>query len=221
MDYHIQRGDQKFGPYTLTELQEYFQSGRILAGDLAQSEGMTDWVPVSQILGNIPIPQVGAPASAAPPPETVPLPPNLPWVVLLLIFIVGQFPVLSILLSLFIFAWSFVIANWARKLINNNRPLVLVAMYPAGLIAGVLTMAFATASHNSGVMALGGIFILAGLLIYVYGIFKIRDAMEEYYNTRENIALTMSGVMTFFFSLIYIQYHINRIAKWKKTGILP
>jgi hypothetical protein len=44
--------------------------------------------------------------------------------------------------------------------------------------------------------------------------------MEEYYNSRENIALTLSGVMTFFFSSIYLQYHVNRIARWKKTGIL-
>jgi len=27
-------------------------------------------------------------------------------------------------------------------------------------------------------------------------------------------------VMTFFFSTVYIQYHINSIARWKKTGIL-
>jgi len=44
--------------------------------------------------------------------------------------------------------------------------------------------------------------------------------MEEYYNSKENIALTLSGVMTFFFRIIYLQYHINRIAKWKQTGIL-
>ena len=218
MDYQIKRGEQQFGPYTLAELQEYVQSGRILPGDLAQSEGMAEWVPVSQILGNIPIPQV-VPQPAAP-VVTVPLPPNLPWVVLLLLFIVGQFPILNLFLSLFIFVWSFIIANWARKLINSNRPLVLVAMYPAGLIAGILTMGVAGATHNTGLMGLGGLFILAGLLIYIFGIFKIRDAMEEYYNSRENIALTMSGVMTFFFSLIYIQYHINRIARWKKTGIL-
>src|SRR5689334_17838529 len=48
MEYQIQRGDQKFGPYTLAELQQYVQEGRVLLTDLAQSEGMTDWVPVSQ-----------------------------------------------------------------------------------------------------------------------------------------------------------------------------
>ena len=50
--------------------------------------------------------------------------------------------------------------------------------------------------------------------------FKIKYAMEEYYNTVEDISLSMSGVMIFFFNQIYIQYHINRIARWKQTGIL-
>jgi hypothetical protein len=45
--------------------------------------------------------------------------------------------------------------------------------------------------------------------------------MEEYDNSRENIALTLRGVMTFFFSVIYLQYRVNRIAKWKKTSVLP
>ena len=75
MEYQIQRGDQKFGPYSLAELQQYVQEGRVLLTDLAQSEGMSDWVPVSQILGNIPIP---APAQvlASPPQDLIPLPPN-------------------------------------------------------------------------------------------------------------------------------------------------
>jgi len=62
--------------------------------------------------------------------------------------------------------------------------------------------------------------IIGGLIAYLFGIFKIRDAMEEYYNSRENIGLSLSGVMTFFFSTIYLQYHVNRIARWKKTGVL-
>ena len=113
-----------------------------------------------------------------------------------------------------------VLYNWARKLINNNKPLVLVAMYPAGFIAAIVTMAFAGATNNSGLIALGGLFFLAGAIIYIYGIFKVRDALVEYYNSRENIALTLSGVMTFFFSIVYLQYHVNRIHKWKKTGVL-
>jgi hypothetical protein len=218
MEYFVQRGEQKFGPYTLAEMQEYAQSGRILSTDLAKSEGLLDWVPVSQILGNIPAP-VAAPVAVAAPVETVPLPPNLHWGLLVLILIVTRI-FLNVLSLLFNWAWALILANWARQLSGNNKALVLVAMYPAGFLAGALTMGFASATHSPGIIAIGGILIIAGLIAYLVGIFKIREAMEEYYNTRENIALTLSGVMTFFFSTIYFQYHINRIHRWKKTGIL-
>jgi hypothetical protein len=67
---------------------------------------------------------------------------------------------------------------------------------------------------------LGGIFIIAGAIVYIVGMFSIKNAMEEYYTSVENIGLSLSGVMTFFFSTVYIQYHINKIARWKKTGVL-
>lgn len=93
--------------------------------------------------------------------------------------------------------------------------MVLVAMYPAGMVAGVLTMVL-----YKDAAALGGLFIIAGATVYLFGVFSIKAAMEEYYNSTENIGLTLSGVMTFFFSTVYIQYHINRLARWKKTGVL-
>jgi|SRR5580692_1735291 hypothetical protein len=218
MEYFVQRGEQKFGPYTLAEMQEYAQAGRILPTDLAKSEGLADWIPVSQILGNIPAP-VAAPVAVAAPVETVPLPPNIHWALLLLILVVTRI-FLSVLSLLFNWAWALLLANWARRLSGDNKALVLVAMYPAGFLAGLFAMGFASQTQSPGIIAIGGILILGGLIAYLVGIFKIRDAMEEYYNSRENIALTLSGVMTFFFSTIYFQYHINRIAKWKQTGIL-
>ena len=217
MEYFVQRGEQKFGPYTLAEMQEYAQAGRILHTDMAKSEGLADWVPVSQILGNIPAP-VAAPVAVAPPVETVPLPPNLHWAVLLVIVIIGQF--LGMLSLLFNWVWVLILANWARRLSGNNKAMVLVAMYPAGFLAGILSFGFAAAQRSPGATAIGSVLIFAGLIAYVVGIFKIREAMEEYYNSRENIALTLSGVMTFFFSTVYLQYHINRIHRWKNTGIL-
>src|SRR5271165_3056604 len=125
MDYFVQRGEEKYGPYSLAEMQEYAQAGRILPTDLAKSEGLADWVPVSQILGNIPAPRA-VPVAVAPPVETVPLPPNLPWWVLLLITILGQF--LGILGLLFNWVWVILLANWARRLSGNNKAMVLVAM---------------------------------------------------------------------------------------------
>jgi hypothetical protein len=220
MDYFVQRGEEKFGPYTLAELQEYVQSGRVLPGDLAQSEGMNEWVPVSQILGNIPIHVTAAPVAVAPPAELVALPPNLHWAVLLIIIVLGRifFAALSLIFN---WVWVLIQANWARKLSGNNLAMVLVAMYPAGFVAGIFAFGIGAASgETTALLATGGLFFIAGFIAYIVGIFKIRAAMEDYYNSRENIALTLSGVMTFFFSSVYLQYHINRIASWKKTGIL-
>jgi GYF domain 2 len=220
MEYLVQRGEQQFGPYTLSELQEYLQSGRLLPGDLAQSEGMPTWTPISQVVGNIPIPVANVAATVQPVQQSIPLPPNLHWAVLLVITFVSR--LFGAIFIVVVWVWAMILANWARKLVNNNTAMVLVAMYPAGVIAGAITIGIAKAGGgSSGLGALGAVFILVGVVIYLVGIFKIRAAMEEYYNSRENINLTLSGAMTFFFGLVYLQYHVNRIAKWKKTGILP
>jgi hypothetical protein len=209
MDYRVKRGDQTFGPYSLTDLQRYVQSGNVLLEDLAQSEAMTDWVLVRQVLGDIPAATMTPVASTgltAPAVALVELPPNLHWAIVLVLDVVTR--------QLFNLIWALVLANWGRKLIGNNKPMVLVAMYPAAIIAGMI------AASVTRLPAVAGILILAGLIVYLWGIFTIRDAMEEYYNSTENIGLTLSGPMTFFFSTIYLQYHVNRLARWKKTGVL-
>lgn len=216
MDYFVQRGDQRLGPFSLAQLQQQVQTGNVLMGDLVQSEGMTDWAMVSQVIGNIPVPTTAYGAAAAPAPvevQTVPLPPNLPWLVVLLMNVLSR---LWIGFLLFNIGWTFVLANWARKLNQNTNILVLVAMYPAGFIAAIV--AFAVNPESGEPIA--GLLILGGLVAYIVGVFKIRAAMEEYYNSTENIGLTLSGVMTFFFSTVYLQFHVNRIAKWKRTGEL-
>jgi len=212
MQYFVKRGTERFGPYALADLQRYVQSGNISAADLAQSEGMTDWVPVSEVLGNIPAIAVtsgGAAAAPAPARELVPLPPNWHWLIVLILGVITR--------QLFNLGWALVQANWARKLSKDNKPMVLVAMYPAGMVAGTLMM---TMFRGTALAGLGGLFIFAGAIVYLFGVFAIRAAMEEYYNSVEPIGLSLSGVMTFFFSTVYIQYHINSLARWKKTGVL-
>lgn len=209
MQYFVKRGEERFGPYSLSDLQTYVQSGLVLTADLALSEGMTEWVPVSQVLGNIPTIPVTAPIGtlAVPEPQLVPLPPNLHWSIVLILGVVTR--------QLFNLVWAVIQANWARKLCGDNKPMVLVAMYPAGMIAGIFTTALFPRSAP-----LGAVFIFGGAIVYLFGVFSIKAAMEEYYTTTENIGLQLSGAMTFFFSTVYLQYHINSIAHWKKTGVL-
>lgn len=209
MEYFIKRGEERFGPYNLAELQQYVQSGNILLGDMTQSEGMGDWVPVSQVLGNIPaaVPVVADASAFAPIEERIPLPPNLPWWALLIVS--------TVTLGFFNFIWAMVQANWARKLSGSNKPLVLVAMYPASIIAGILT-----AMVSREAVAIGAVLRLAGWIMLVVGNFSIKSAMEGYYNSKENIGLRLSGVMTFFFNSLYLQYHINQLHSMKKRGLL-
>src|SRR5258708_36749167 len=77
MQYFVKRGDEKFGPYTLAELQRYVQAGNISPEDLTQSEGMTDLAPVSQVLGNIPSTTPSVDKPPAPTFQHLPPPPTL------------------------------------------------------------------------------------------------------------------------------------------------
>ncbi len=74
MHYQISRNGQEYGPYTLEDLQRYLASGNVLPTDLAKSETMTEWVPVSQILaGNVPpgtVPPVSEPMAGSGPAYT-------------------------------------------------------------------------------------------------------------------------------------------------------
>lgn len=63
MKYYIQRGLNEYGPYTLADLQRYLASGNIQLTDLTRNEAMTEWVPVSQVIGNIPLPAPVPPAA--------------------------------------------------------------------------------------------------------------------------------------------------------------
>jgi ubiquitin-protein ligase len=53
MRYYVQRGLNEYGPYTLADLQRYIAQGNILLTDLTRSEGMSEWIPVAQVIGNI------------------------------------------------------------------------------------------------------------------------------------------------------------------------
>jgi hypothetical protein len=218
MNYRVKRGDVEFGPYSLADLQQYVQSGQVSPQDLAQSEGMSEWVPVSQVLGDIPIPSQASLAIDPGPGDPysrpfVPLPPNLHWGLLLLIDVLTR--------AYFNIIWALIQANWARKLSGKNTPMVLIAMYPAGVICGGIAVGVGSTMENGSVLsALGGLLILGGLICMIAGTFSIRNAMEEYYNSVENIGLSLSGAMTFFFGVVYLQYHINSIARSRKAALL-
>ena len=64
MQIHIDRQGERFGPYSLDEVNQYLAAGNVLPTDLGWHDGMADWVPVTEIGG------VEASAGGTPPPPT-------------------------------------------------------------------------------------------------------------------------------------------------------
>jgi hypothetical protein len=232
MKYYIQRQLNEYGPYTLADLQRYIAQGSVLLTDLTRSEGMTDWVPVSQVIGNIPIPvsvqagqMPGTPGygggtvyggagtvhgagGGMPSVAAGPVPIDLHWALVLLI---GVFTC-----GLFLSAWLIVEALWIRKIKPDSIAFLFVILSVAFGYIGRFMTGFNRADPNP----LGLLVSLLGVILYLVGVFMMRNDLEEYYNSIEPINLQLSGVMTFFFALWYFQHHFSRIAQWKKSGIL-
>lgn len=238
MKYYIQRQLNEYGPYTLADLQRYIAQGSILLTDLTRSEGMTDWVPVSQVIGNIPIPvstppmQPSAPAyggggmygsggygatgtaygAQAMPMAAGPVPVDFHWALVLLIGVCTC--------GLFNYAWLIVESAFVRKIKPESKGMLLVILAIGGFFVGGFLNGFIRAMSNGEGAPIGSIVSLAALVLYLVGVFQMKGDLEEYYNSVEPINLQLSGVMTFFFNVYYFQYHFSRIAQWKKSGVL-
>jgi GYF domain 2 len=233
MKYYIQRQLNEYGPYTLADLQRYVAQGSILLTDLARSEGMTDWVPVSQVLGNIPIPVPGPPTQPGVPayggtvyggPGTVysgsatqpmagqgPIPVDFHWALVLLLLVVTC--------GIFGWVWIFVEAVYVKKIKPESKAVVLAIVACAVAFLGGFVNGF-TKAMNGEPNPIGGLFSLAGIVLVIILLFQMKSDLEDYYNTVEPINLQLSGVMTFFFGIFYFQHHLSRIAQWKKSGVL-
>ncbi len=215
MNYFVSRGGQQYGPYAVPDLQRYLVEGSIQYSDLARTEAMSEWLPLSQLL---------EPGQTLPvPPGTGRIPPSLHW---------GFVLVLGMITGVFHYVWMFVQAAFVKKIDPQSRAMLLYALGVLAMIGGVVVavvFAFAMTWGSEGrdptVPAIGMGFlmmvvIMAGSSLMIAGAFNIRSSMLRYYNSVEPIQLRLSTVMTFFFNTLYIQYHLTRIAKWKQTGII-
>jgi hypothetical protein len=245
MNYHVARNGQTYGPYSEETVRKYLSEGSMLATDMARTDTMPNWVPLGQLLG---IQQNAPPPPAygyAPPPYMGPgsasspagfgqampgaaAPPALHWALVLLIAAFTS--------GLFITIWGFIEANWVKTIDPASRAVrdmaigvffpiigivVMLVMLVAGGVAGqldhpgiVLAGSLATGALIFSCLA------IVGFVFTLKAFFGMRDSMERYYNTVEPINLRMSAVMLFFFNVLYLQYHMSRIADWKRTGVL-
>ncbi|MGZ4897708.1 MAG: DUF4339 domain-containing protein, partial [Candidatus Angelobacter sp.] len=225
MKYYIQRQLNEYGPYTLADLQRYVAQGSILLTDLTRSEGMTEWTPVSQVIGNIPIPAsvqagqaAGTPAygggtvyadggnaygggAAMPLVAAGPVPPDFHWALVLLIGVVTC--------GLFWWVWWIVEAAFIRKLKSDSKGLLFVILSCACYFTGGFINGFMRAMNPGETAYFGVPFSLIGFVLFVIAEFQMKNDLEDYYNTVEPINLRLHGGMTFFFAVWYFQHHFS------------
>jgi hypothetical protein len=218
MTYQVSRNGQIYGPYTLEDLQRYVASGNVLPNDMAKSEEMPEWMPVSQILGAAvaPAPVYSAPASPAHPQQqgvTYPDPPNLHWgLELLLGFLTCR---------VFVFVWNIVIASWAKRVEPASNALMyyivatVLTVLQYGGSWGIVISIMQHRQPHQGVV--GGLVGLAALIARLIARFSLRDTLEQHFNSVEPMGLRLSAVMTFFFGGIYFQYKLNEINQLKQA----
>jgi hypothetical protein len=227
--YHVNRNRTTLGVYPQADARDYYAQGRIAPTDLVWCEGMPAWLAASEVFGPAPqaaapiAPPVPAPMPAASTPtlqtgatrstatSSDPLPPKLHWALVLLFTLVT--------FGIFFIVWIFIQAAWVKKIHPRSNAMTLLVVYLALVLLG---NAISGASQkDSSEAAMGSLLVLAGSIVSIVAIFSMRRSMINHYNTVEPIGLKLSGALTFFLGVFYLQYHMTRIIRWKQTGILP
>jgi hypothetical protein len=194
--WHVARAGKTLGIYPEDAMRAYFAQGRVAPDDFVWTHGMAQWQSAREVFGA---------------PTNVPLPPKLHWGWVLLLTIVTA--------GLFYVIWSFVQAVWVRRLDRESNALKLLIAY---LVLTVVGEALSdTAGHNLWLVIVGVLISLIGMTVMVYAYFSMRRSLIAYYNSVEPIGLKLSWWMTLIFNLLYLQYHLTRIARRKEAAIAP
>ena len=155
-----------------------------------------------------------APQAVAPGAAAYPVPPNMHWLIVLI-------------LSAFTYGlgglvWGFKQAFFVKKLDPGSKGVLYLSLAAVAMVVQV-ALYFIIFSSSSADFAALWMVSLTNVVIIVFaliGIFGMRKSLLRHYNTVEPIGLRLGGVMTFFFSILYFQYHFSRIANGKKAGTL-
>lgn len=146
------------------------------------------------------------------------MPPNMHWAV---VWILAAFT------GVFGLIWFFIQAGYVKKIDPASRARTFLIFSLLAMVAMTVAMFVtvgAAAMGSTGGGAAGAflavILVIVSTVLSLSAIFGMRRSLIDYFNTVEPIGLRLSGVMTFFFNILYFQYHLSRIAEWKRTGTL-
>jgi hypothetical protein len=138
------------------------------------------------------------------------MPPNMHWFVLIILGFVTC--------GLCGFVWTFKEAFFVKKIDQSSKAVIMLVIAILAMF-GQVVIYFMVRDSRSMAESANPIMLILNLVIIVtslMAVFGMRKSLVQYYNSVENIGLKLSGAMTFFFSILYFQYHFSRIAQMKK-----
>jgi hypothetical protein len=110
--------------------------------------------------------------------------------------------------------WAIYLCLWLRKLNSEFMSIFWCSAFVALQLA--FSIPGAPIPLNSGLKIFAGSLAALDVILWIVTIFLIRAELHYHYNVREPIGLYLSGVMTLFFSFLYFQYHLYKIAELRQ-----
>jgi hypothetical protein len=150
-----------------------------------------------------------------------PPPPRVHWLVLLLGFWVSSFivaflvptPYVQLADSLVGDAWVFYLCLWLRQLEPESK---CMFWGDAGIVINLAFAAISVSQYPTPALHFAKVILgIASIVLGLITIYSIRAELTKHYNEKEQYGLLLSGVMTYFFSFVYFQYHLYDIAQSK------
>jgi hypothetical protein len=162
------------------------------------------------------------PQPDAEPQHVFPAPLSVHWAVLLtaeffiaiVAIVFAPRPYWSLVSNLGFEAWAIYLCLWIRKLEPGAMSIFWCSAFV--VLELVINVPAGPPPANAGITIIGGILALLAIALWIVTIYLIRAELHYHYNVREPIGLYLGGVMTFFFSFLYFQYHLYKIAQLKQ-----
>ena len=215
-DIHISRAGKTFGPYVTAQAETFYREGRLKPTDLVWQDGLADWVPAFELFKHL------APTSGLPPPVPLPvesmppimeaaaalpvragatgaLPPKLHWGLVLL------FSMLTV--GIFFIVWMFIQSSWVKKIDPTSNATIQLIGYVVLMVMGQIL----SEVPNEGLQGIGKLLLFASYVPFYFGIYSMRRSMLHRYADDDAVDFKLSGGMTFFFNVLYLQSRMTYI----------
>jgi len=158
----------------------------------------------------------------AEPRKVYPPPPNVHWevlfgaqfVVVILVVILAPKAYWNFLSNLAFDAWVIYLCLWIRRLNPAFMSIFWCIAYVALQLS--FTVPGAPLPLSGGITIFAASLALLSFALWIITIYVIRAELHYHYNQCEPVGLYLSGVMTLFFSFLYFQYHLYKIAQLRE-----